>query len=88
MSFISIFHSFIYIVVTILVHNRTKKLANFFQRNVLWQFHTLHDGPPSSLMNSAASLKKKTTEGEGIGVRSLACNISGVEGRARVSGWD
>jgi len=35
-----------------------------------------------------ASPKKKTTEGEGIGARSLAPNISGVEGRVGVPRWD
>jgi len=39
-------------------------------------------------MDSVASPKKKTTEGEGVGVRSLACNTSGVEGRVRALGWD
>jgi hypothetical protein len=34
------------------------------------------------------NLKKKTTEGEGVGVRSLVHNISGVEGRAGAPGWD
>jgi len=46
------------------------------------------DAPLNSLMDSVASPKKKTTEGEGVGVRSLACNISGVEGRVRALGWD
>jgi hypothetical protein len=40
-----------------------------------------------SLMDSTASPKVKTTEGERVAVRSLARNTSGVEGRARVSGW-
>ncbi len=44
--------------------------------------------PPSSLMDSAASPKKKTSEGEGIGVCSLAHNTSKVEGRAGTLGWD
>ncbi len=39
------------------------------------------DAPPSSLMESTMSPKVKTTEGERIGARSLACNILGVEGR-------
>ncbi len=41
------------------------------------------DAPPSSLMESTASPKVKTTEGEGVGARSLACNTLGVEGRVR-----
>jgi hypothetical protein len=46
------------------------------------------DAPPSSLMDSIVSLKVKTTEGEGVGACSLTYNTLGVEGRARVSGWD
>ncbi len=46
------------------------------------------DAFPSSLMDSTVSLKKKTTEGKGVGVRSLVRNTSGVEGRARALGWD
>jgi len=37
------------------------------------------DAPPSSLMESTASPKMNTMEGEGIGAHSLACNTSGVE---------
>jgi hypothetical protein len=32
------------------------------------------DAPPSSLIDSNGSLKVKIIEGEGVGVRSLACN--------------
>jgi len=39
-------------------------------------------------MDSIMSPKVKTMEGEGIGTRSLAYNILGVEGRARAPGWD
>ncbi len=46
------------------------------------------DAPPSSLMDSITSLHVKIAEGEGVGARSLACNISGVEGHARASGWE
>jgi hypothetical protein len=46
------------------------------------------DAPPSSLMDSAVSPKRKTTEGKGIGARSLACNTSRVEGRVGALGWD
>jgi hypothetical protein len=51
---------------------------------------TNNDGPRSSLMDLAASPKKKTTEGEGEGdgARSLAHNTSGVEGCAGAPGWD
>jgi hypothetical protein len=38
--------------------------------------------PPSSLMDSTTSPKVKTTEGEGVGVHSLVCNTSRLEGRA------
>jgi len=38
------------------------------------------DIPPSSLMDSTMSLKVKTTKGERVGARSLACNTSGVKG--------
>jgi len=38
-------------------------------------------------MDSTTSPKVKTTEGEGVGVRSLARNISRVEGRAGALGW-
>jgi hypothetical protein len=46
------------------------------------------DAPPSSLMDSTMSPKVKTTKGEGVGVRSLAHNILGVEGRAGAPKWD
>jgi hypothetical protein len=39
------------------------------------------------LMDSIASPKMTTTKGEGVGVRSLACNISGLEGRVGAPGW-
>jgi len=35
-------------------------------------------------MDSIVSLKVKTTEGKGVGVHFLACNISGVERHAGV----
>jgi hypothetical protein len=47
-----------------------------------------NEAPPSSLMDSTASPKVKTTKGEGVGVHSLACSTLGVEGRAKASGWD
>jgi hypothetical protein len=46
------------------------------------------DTPPSSLMDSIANPKVKTTEGEGVMVCSLACSTSGVEGSVGVPGWD
>jgi hypothetical protein len=46
------------------------------------------DAPPSSSMDSTTSPKVKTTEGKGVGVCSLAHNISGVEGCAGILGWD
>jgi hypothetical protein len=44
------------------------------------------DAPPSSLMDSATNPKKKTTKGQRVGARSLACNTSRVEGCARAPG--
>jgi len=38
-------------------------------------------------MDSMASPKMKTTKGEGVGARSLVCNILGVEGRVGTTGW-
>jgi hypothetical protein len=46
-----------------------------------------YDTPPSSLMDSFASLKM-TMEKEGIGVCSLAHNTLKVEGRVEVSRLD
>jgi len=39
-------------------------------------------------MDSTMSPKVKTTEGEGVGAHSLACNTSGVEGHVGAQGWD
>jgi hypothetical protein len=50
--------------------------------------HTHIDAPPNFLMDSTTSPNVKTTEGERIGVRSLARNTSGVEGHDGASGWD
>jgi hypothetical protein len=47
----------------------------------------LHGTPPSSLMDSTTSPKVTTMEGEGVGVRSLAYNILGVEGCVGTLGW-
>ncbi len=55
-------------------------LRNFFLLEV--------DVPPSSLMDSVASPRKKTTKGKGVGARSLARNTSGVEGCVGAPGWD
>jgi hypothetical protein len=38
-------------------------------------------------MDSTSNPKVKTSEGEGIGVRSLARSISGLERRAGALGW-
>jgi len=45
------------------------------------------DTPPSSLMDSTANPKVKTTEGKIVGAHFLAYIILGVEGRAGVPGW-
>jgi hypothetical protein len=39
-------------------------------------------------MDSTASPKAKTSEREGVGAHSLACNTSGVKGRVGASRWD
>jgi hypothetical protein len=41
---------------------------------------------PHSLNDSNANPKVETTK-EGVGVRSLTCNISKVDGHARAPGW-
>jgi len=46
------------------------------------------DAPLSSSINSIVHPRVKTTEGEGVGVRSLTRSTLGVEGRARAPGWD
>jgi hypothetical protein len=46
-----------------------------------------NDTPPNSLINSIVNSKVKIAEGSKVGVRSLACNISKVEGHAKASGW-
>jgi hypothetical protein len=45
------------------------------------------DAPLSSLIDSIASLKVMTIEGEGVGARSLAHSTLRVEGRAGTPGW-
>ncbi len=45
------------------------------------------DTSSHSLKDSNASPKMKTTE-EGVWVRSLACNLSGVKGHVKAPGWD
>jgi hypothetical protein len=45
------------------------------------------DAPPNSLIDSTVSPKVKIVEGEGVGLRSLACSISGVKGRVGALGW-
>jgi hypothetical protein len=52
------------------------------------QQRTLIDAPPSSLMDSTASPKVKTTEGKRVGARSLARNTSQVEGHVGTPKWD
>jgi hypothetical protein len=48
---------------------------------------SIPNAPQSSLMDSNANSMLKTMEVEGVGVRSLARNTSGVEGRARALRW-
>jgi hypothetical protein len=52
--------------------------------NSRWEYY---DTPPDSLMDSFANPKVKTTKGKGIGARSLAHSILGVEGRAKAPRW-
>jgi hypothetical protein len=54
--------------------------------NKHYRFWFTLDTPPSSLMDSIASPKLKTTKGEGVGVRSLVRNTSRVEGVLEL--WD
>ncbi len=44
----------------------------------------MHDALPNSLIDSNVSPKVKM---EGVKVCSFACNISGVEGRAKAPRW-
>jgi hypothetical protein len=46
-----------------------------------------NDTPPSSLMDLIASPKVTIAKGEKVGVRSLAHNISRVEGCGGAPGW-
>jgi hypothetical protein len=70
-----------------------KVFANLNYASITWLFkvpfkNALHDTPPSSLMDSIMSPKKKTTEGEGVGACSLGHITLGVKGSVGVSGWD
>jgi hypothetical protein len=44
----------------------------------------VNDAPPNSWIDSTS--KVKTVEGQGVGVRSLVCNILRVKGRVRTPG--
>jgi hypothetical protein len=46
------------------------------------------NAPPSSLMDFIANPNVKTMKGKNVGVRSLARNISGVQGHVGALGWD
>jgi len=50
--------------------------------------HTTSDAPLSSLMDSTATPKVKTTKGEKIRAHSLTHNTSGVEGHVGALKWD
>jgi hypothetical protein len=58
---------------------RKKKNSMFVVFKFFCFIQRMH--PPSSLIDSIASLKVKTMEGEGVGVRFLARSTLGVEGR-------
>jgi hypothetical protein len=47
-----------------------------------------YDTFPSSLIDSNVNMKGKKTEEQGIRTHSLTRNISWVEGRVGVPGWD
>jgi len=46
----------------------------------------LYDAPLNSSIDATTSPKMKTTEGQGVGARSLVHNILGVEGCVRTLG--
>jgi hypothetical protein len=45
------------------------------------------DAPPSFFDGLITNPKVETSQGDGVGVRSLACSTSRVEGHARALGW-
>jgi hypothetical protein len=57
------------------------------KENHYYFLHAQIDTPPSSLMESIASPKMKTTKGEGVGACSLVHSISRVEECAGTLGW-
>ncbi len=61
-------------------------LLAIYQYTFLQIYQTHVDASPHSLKNSNASLKMKTTK-EGIGVHSLICNTSRVEGHVGALEW-
>ncbi len=50
-------------------------------------YNIVYDTPLNSLIDSIASPKVKTSEGEGVRVRSLVQNTLGVDGHARAPRW-
>jgi hypothetical protein len=54
---------------------------------LLIHYITTSDTPPSSLMDLIASPKVTTTEGKGVGVRTLVHSTLGVEGRVGALRW-
>jgi hypothetical protein len=59
--------------------------SNLVESSILTLYHI--GAFLNSLIDSIASPKVKTTEGEGVGVHSLIHSISGVEGRVGAPGW-
>jgi hypothetical protein len=68
-------HCFCFI--SFIAKNKTKKIFNFYMK---------HNGH-NFLIDSTVSPKVKITKGQGIGVRSLAHNISRLEGHVGALGW-
>jgi hypothetical protein len=84
-------HGFLYDLLKINVVPYFKKGISFFKGNnikCLTMYNDLYDAPSTSLMNSMASLKMKTTKGEGVKARSLARSTLKVEGRVGALGRD
>jgi hypothetical protein len=67
------------------LRNHSQSLPTKFTYELL---KVVNDTPPNSLMDLTTNPKVKTTKGKWIGMHSLVCNISRVEGHARALGWD
>ncbi len=67
------------------------KLVKEFRRSITpkrqAQIFKDFDAPPSSLVDSIASPKVKTSKGKGVGACSLVRSTSRVEGHVGALGW-